>query len=66
MELADVEAEDEEVFRLGLKFFLRGGPARASANPPPPSRDLLLGLELREQFNSVSRSFRFSIRVVLV
>ena len=50
------------MFRLGLKFFLNGGPANDSAKPPPPSRAFLLGLELREQFNSVSRSFRFSTR----
>ena len=53
------------MFKLGLKFFLSGGPASANAKPPPPSLAFLLGLELREQFNSVSRSFRFSTRVEL-
>ena len=64
MKLADDEADDE-MFRLGLKFFLSGGPAKDSAKPPPPSLAFLLGLELKEQFNSVSRSFRFSTRVEL-
>jgi len=64
LELADDEA-DEETFRLGLKFFLSGGPANDSAKPPPPSLAFLLGLKPREQFNSVSRSFRFSARVEL-
>ena len=62
MELAEDEEAEEEMFRLGLKFFLNGGPANDSAKPPPPSLAFLLGLELREQFNSVSISFRFSTR----
>ena len=61
------EAEEVEVFRLGLKFFLRGGPDRARASPPPPSRGLLLpGLELSEQFSSVSSNFLFSTRLALL
>jgi len=62
LELAEDEEAEEEMFRLGLKFFLNGGPANDSAKPPPPSLAFLLGLELREQFNSVSISFRFSTR----
>ena len=62
MELAEDEEAEDEMFRLGLKFFLNGGPANDSAKPPPPSLAFLLGLELREQFNSVSISFRFSTR----
>ena len=56
-----------ELFKHGLKFFLRGGPANAKANPPPPRRALRLpGLELKEQFNSDSISFRFSARLALL
>ena len=62
-----VEPVDVEVFRLGLKFFRRGGPDRASAKPPPPSRCLLLpGLELREQLSSDSSNFLFSTRLALI
>jgi len=62
-----LEAEEVEVLRLGLKFFLKGGPARARASPPPPSRGLLLpGLELREQFSSDSSNFLFSTRLALL
>lgn len=51
---------------LGLKFFLSGGPDRAS--PPPPSLLLLLlGLpELIELFNSDSRNFLFSALLGLI
>ena len=58
-----LEPVEVEVFRLGLKFFRRGRPDRASARPPPLGRGLLLpGFELRRKLSSNSNSFLFSTR----
>ena len=66
-EIELLEADETELFRLGLKFFLKGGPPRAKANPPPPNLRLRLpGLELRELLSSVSRNFLLSALELLL
>lgn len=66
-EIELLETVELELFKLGLKFFLRGGPDRARASPPPPNLALLLlGLELREQLSSDSSNFLFSALLALL
>ena len=66
-EIELLEADETELLRLGLKFFLKGGPPRAKASPPPPNLLLRLpGLELRELLSSVSKNFLLSALELLL